>query len=123
MSWWKARPLPEIEPDPSPEPKNELSEAVKAHYREMVSLINPEWIPGVQMPGIDVSPTIQRSRFDQQACTYCHGVHSGYCRAVKWRKHYESGALKAIEYHERWDDSGVIWREDVFGDTPEDGGE
>lgn len=122
MSWLKPRPLPEIEPERPPEPRNVLSDDVKAHYREMVTIINPEWVPGLQAPGIDISPTIKRSRFDQQACIYCRGVHSSYCRAVKSYELYESGHLKSIRFRRRWDDSGVIWREDVFGDSPEDGG-
>ena len=45
------------------------------------------------------------------------GVHSEACPRVKSREHYETGAIKRVEYwaEGEWDSPGVVWAEDIFG--------
>lgn len=54
-----------------------------------------------------------------RVCYYCGGVHARACLRVAEFELYENGKLKRVKYWAagEWDDSTVIWPEDVFAET------
>lgn len=56
-------------------------------------------------------------------CSFCGGIHTRACPRVQSFELHESGKLKCVVFWPRgeWDESFIIWPEDVFeeGDSSE----
>lgn len=63
------------------------------------------------MPGI---APLKTTVFEQQRCRFCLALHSRKCPAVKEIEYAtDSGRVQRVTFWERWDDSTVLWREDI----------
>jgi hypothetical protein len=101
---------------PEPEPEVEgLDEATRAWLAEEITIIDPEFA-WAAAPGITLAPrTTRKRRFDVLQCQWCLGVHSGACRRVRKLSFHPDGRPAGVTFRDEWDDSDVIWREQVFG--------
>ena len=64
-----------------------------------------------------------RSLFDERpdrTCRDCGGYHMRACPRVKRQVWLGNGNRVEVEYWQQWDDSEVIWPEDVFDDAKEE---
>lgn len=51
--------------------------------------------------------------FDKQCCAYCRGLHSRKCPAVEEIEYHPDGRVQRVKYWREWDDTAVLWREDI----------
>jgi hypothetical protein len=52
------------------------------------------------------------------ACQHCGGLHQRACPRVKRQEFHPNGNLIAVEFWDKWDESGVVFPEDAY--DPED---
>lgn len=99
-----------------------LTDAEKQFYREVIDLPLPAWAMAYPPGTVDSE---RKQRFFVFQCQFCGGIHTGACPKVKSRRHYESGAVREVVFFPdgEWDDSAVIWFEDVFDDGEADAAE
>jgi hypothetical protein len=76
-----------------------------------------EVVTELGIPGISMGQ--QQARFFVMQCQHCMGVHFRACPRVRRLELYENGALKQAWYYDDWDDSDVIYPEQVFGTVQE----
>jgi hypothetical protein len=50
-----------------------------------------------------------------QQCAHCGGLHLRACPRVRNLQWYRDGAVRAAEYWQTYDDTNVIWPEDLQG--------
>ena len=55
------------------------------------------------------------------ACEHCGGLHRRACPRVRRIEKHPNGNVIAVEYWEKWDESGVIFPEDAYDPDSEDG--
>lgn len=48
------------------------------------------------------------------ACEHCGGIHRRACPRVKRIERLGNGNVTAVEYFRKYDDSGILWPEDVY---------
>lgn len=74
--------------------------------RALLAVVEEETVPGLAPVKITV--------FDKAKCVYCLGVHSRKCPAVKEIEYaQDSGRIHRVTFWPKWDDSAVLWLEDV----------
>lgn len=100
--------LEELAPAPEAEPADDgklTPEQAKALLAE-VEL--PQVYPGV--------PAGRKQLFEQRKCQHCGGVHTRKCPAVKEISYHPDGKVARVVYfrHGEWDESSVLWLEDVI---------
>ena len=68
----------------------------------------------------DALRDVFRERPDS-SCEECGGYHLRACRRVKKKEFHPNGNLISVEFWQdgQWDDSEVIWPEDVFDEAEE----
>lgn len=90
-----------------------LEAEVKAYYRAQIATEQMyPWDP----------PASSQARFFLLQCKHCRGVHTQACPKVAELELYDTGAIKRVVLlpDGEWDDSGVIWLEDVFADDEDE---
>ena len=63
-----------------------------------------------------------RDMFDtKQACTHCGGLHLRACRRVRSLEMRNREEIASVKFWQdgKWDETGIIWPEDVYGDDDE----
>ena len=74
--------------------------------RALLAVIEEEIAPGLA--------PVKTTVFEQQRCRYCLALHSRKCPAVKEIEYAsDSGRVQRVTFWEKWDDSSVLWREDI----------
>jgi hypothetical protein len=56
---------------------------------------------------------VKTTVFERQCCPFCRGLHSRKCPAVKEIEYHLDGRVQRVTYWREWDDSAVLWREDI----------
>ena len=73
--------------------------------RALLEVIEEETVPGLA--------PLKTTVFEQQACRFCRSLHSGHCPAVREIEYHPDGRVARVSYWPKWDDSGVLRREDI----------
>lgn len=55
-----------------------------------------------------------RAAFESNRCIHCGGAHLRACPRVRRMRFHVSGELHTIEFWPEYDDSNIIWPEDVY---------
>jgi hypothetical protein len=53
-------------------------------------------------------------------CVFCGGAHQRECPRVKMITRYADGKPQSVTYFRKWDDSNVLWPEDIPGEPPKE---
>ncbi len=54
-------------------------------------------------------------------CPDCGGIHERACPRVKEKEFHPNGNLVRVRYFRSYDDTGVIWPEDAFDPSDDEG--
>lgn len=74
--------------------------------RAFLAVIEEETVPGLA--------PVKTTVFEKERCKFCLGLHSRKCPAVKEIEYAtDSGRVQRVTFWDSWDDSAVLWREDI----------
>lgn len=93
-----------------PEPEPETPRLDPELARKLLEPIPyPATFPGV------APPDGKTTRFEQQKCQHCLGLHTRACPRVAEIEYHEGGSVKRVVYwpHGAWPEELVLWLEDV----------
>jgi len=56
----------------------------------------------------------ETTAFEQSACQHCGGLHARNCPAVEEVEYHTDGKVKRVRFRAWFDDSRVLWLDDVI---------
>jgi hypothetical protein len=81
--------------------------------------------PDLSLEEIQYAQAVFAGRIEgKKACEYCGGIHLRACRRVKMFEYNRDQTLRRVVFWQdgSWDDSEIIWPEEVFDEEDADGG-
>lgn len=55
--------------------------------------------------------------FNQRKCIHCGGIHTKFCPRISQIEYHKTGQLKRVVYLQDYDDSDILYLEDLMEDT------
>ena len=84
------------------EPKLTTEQA--AQFMELVDV--PSAFP-------EVVPPTKATRFELSRCQFCGGMHARECPRVRRVSYADNGNVQTVEYFADYDDTNILWPEEV----------